>query len=82
MRIEVRLFATLASHLPENAVDGSAILDVLPGLTADGVLRSLRVPEDMPRIMLVNGRDAAPEQPLQDGDVVSVFPPLAGGTID
>jgi molybdopterin converting factor small subunit len=29
--------------------------------------------------MLVNGGDATPDRTLHPGDVVAVFPPLAGG---
>ena len=43
------------------------------------VLRSLGVPEDKPRILLVNGRHANAAQALCEGDVLSVFPPVAGG---
>jgi molybdopterin converting factor small subunit len=33
----------------------------------------------MSRIVLVNGRDVEDDQQLESGDVVDVFPPLAGG---
>ena len=34
---------------------------------------------DRARVTLVNGGDATPERALRPGDVVAVFPPLAGG---
>jgi molybdopterin converting factor small subunit len=43
-------------------------------------MRSLRIPDDLDRLQVVNGRDAVPEHILKDGDVLSAFPPLAGGT--
>lgn len=33
----------------------------------------------MPRIVLVNGHDAVEEHPLHPEDVITAFPPLAGG---
>ena len=54
-------------------------LDLPPGTTVGQVVHSLRIPADLERLTVVNGRDAAPEQPLVEGDVLSLFPPLAGG---
>jgi molybdopterin converting factor small subunit len=42
-------------------------------------MASLHVPDDLDRLQVVNGHDAAPEHILKDGDVLSAFPPLAGG---
>ena len=77
MKVEVRLFAMLAAHLP--AGGPSAIIEVPQGSTVGQLTRRLGIPDEMPRIALVNGRDADPEQPLHEGDALSVFPPLAGG---
>jgi molybdopterin converting factor small subunit len=55
------------------------VLDVPDGTTVDQVVHSLRIPSELDRLTVVNGRDPAPDQPLAEGDVLSVFPPLAGG---
>ena len=55
------------------------MLDVPDGGTVADVARRLGIPADLARVVLVNGRDAAPEQPLTPGDIVAIFPPLAGG---
>jgi len=55
------------------------VLDVPDGGTVADVARRLGIPADLARVVLVNGRDAAPEQLLAPGDVVAIFPPLAGG---
>jgi molybdopterin converting factor small subunit len=47
--------------------------------TVRTVMRALAVPDDLPRIVLVNGRHASEDSLLADGDTVSVFPPLIGG---
>ena len=79
MRVEVRLFATLISFLPPGSRDGAAILDVPDGSTIRDVVRRLGIPADLERVTLLNGADSAPEAPLRAGDVLTVFPPLAGG---
>jgi sulfur carrier protein ThiS len=79
MEIELRLFANLADYLPAGGRGGAARLDVPDGTTVAAVLRQLGLPDALPRLLLVNDRDAAPEQRLRAGDVVTVLPPLAGG---
>ncbi len=80
MKVELKLFATLARHLPEASDDGSATVDVPEGSTIRQLLNALGIPDQMPLMILVNGRDAAPAQTLEDGDVITVFPPLVGGS--
>jgi len=77
--VEVRLFATLARFLPPGSRDGSAVLDVPDGATIDAVMRRLGIPPGLERVLLLNGSEADPEQPVRTGDVIDVFPPLAGG---
>ncbi len=79
MKIEVRLFATLATYLPDESDGRSATLEVADGDTVRDVVRFLGIPADMPFVAMINGRDAALDRPLADGDVLSLFPPLAGG---
>jgi molybdopterin converting factor small subunit len=79
VKIEVRLFATLAAYLPDESDGRSATLGVADGSTVADVVRLLGIPADMPFITMIDGRDAALERPLGDGDVLSLFPPLAGG---
>jgi molybdopterin synthase sulfur carrier subunit len=80
VRIEVRLFATLARYLPKDAQTGSARLDVAEGSSVSDVADALGIPADISRIILVNDQDADESQRLGEGDVVTLFPPLAGGT--
>ena len=79
MRIEVRLFATLTAFLPPLS-QGATTLDVPPGSTIHDVIQRLGIPAELERVSLVNGVDATPERRLSPGDVVTLFPPLAGGT--
>ena len=79
MRVEVRLFATLARYLPDDHDAGTTILDVADGSTVADVAHSLGIPGDLSRIVLVNDRDANDDRRLAEGDVVTLFPPLAGG---
>ena len=81
MRIEVRLFANLAAFLPPHGRDGVAELEIPEGSTVSELTRHLGIPPDLARVVLVNGLDADSEAPLAPRDVVTIFPPLAGGSM-
>lgn len=77
--MQVQLTATLRVYLPAGASGDSVVLEVPDGATVDQVVHSLRIPPDLERLTVVNGRDAVADQRLSEGDVLSLFPPLAGG---
>ena len=79
MKVEVRLFATLAAFLPAGSSRDTVVLDLPPGATVGDVLRQLRIPQHVECLRFVNGRDAPHEYRLSEGDVVTVCPPLVGG---
>ena len=77
MKITVKLFANLRELLPEGG--GSASMEVADGTTVDRVLDGLQVPGNMKLLILVNSAHADRDRALEPGDVLAVFPPLAGG---
>jgi sulfur-carrier protein len=79
VKVAVHLTATLRAYLPTGTLGDNVVLDVPDGATVDQVVHSLRIPRELERLTVVNGRDAVPDQTLSEGDVLSVFPPLAGG---
>ncbi|MBI3826235.1 MAG: MoaD/ThiS family protein [Candidatus Rokubacteria bacterium] len=79
MRVEVRLFATLADYLPPDSRGGAAAVDIAAGSTLDDLARALGIPADASWIALVNDEEAPPARRLAPDDVVTLFPPLAGG---
>ena len=79
MRVEVRLFATLAAFLPPHGRDGAAELELPEGSTVADVAQRLGIPPGLARVVLVNGCDIGSDASLAARDVVTIFPPLAGG---
>jgi molybdopterin converting factor small subunit len=79
VRIEVKLFATLASYLPPGSEGDTAMVEVPTGSTVNDVAARLGIPSGLQRIALVNGHDADLDRRLNAGDSVTLFPPLAGG---
>ncbi|MFO8058562.1 MAG: MoaD/ThiS family protein [bacterium] len=79
MKVTVKLFASLREHLPEGSRDGACELSLPEGDTVKGALSRLGVPEDIKLVLLLNSRHAGYDTVLSEGDVLSVFPPIAGG---
>lgn len=79
MKLKVQLYALLAKYLPPNAENKTATLEFSEGITVGELLKELKIPESMPKIILVNGRHAELERALAEGDTLSIFPPIAGG---
>lgn len=56
---------------------------VSAGLSVDGLVEQFHIPPKMAHIVLVNGHfvdaDKRGERQLAEGDVVSIWPPVAGG---
>ena len=72
--IEVHFFATLRDgrgKIAEISAEEAA--------TAGELLRRFDIPAEEVSILLINGFHSKPEDPVKDGDVVSLFPPVGGG---
>lgn len=83
MKVTVKLFALLESYLPAGARDNEVALDVADGTTAAAIVKQLNLPGDLCHLVLINGNYLEPDQrgvrPLVAGDVLAVWPPIAGG---
>jgi sulfur-carrier protein len=79
VEVDVRLFANLADYGPPGARGGAARVEMPDGATVRDLLHRLRVPDEVPRVLLVNGRDVDLAVELHPDDVVDVLPALAGG---
>ena len=79
MRLRVKLFATLSSHLDGVAPGIPFEMELPDGATLDNCVNQLRLPSNEVKIAFVNGQARAMDWPLQPGDEVGFFPPLGGG---
>ncbi len=79
MKIEVALYATLSQYLPKGSQGHKAIIEYADGVTVGQVIDQLGIPKPYPTMVLVNGIYADPNTLLKEGDLLALFPPLAGG---
>lgn len=78
MRIEIKYMATYRKYLRAGQ-DSPFAMEVEAGTTVEALLARLPVPPGEASVVLVNGLSAPPQQVLQEGDVVALFPAIAGG---
>ena len=79
MKITVRLFAHFLSHLPNKEGGRESVITLSAGSTIAHLMEHLRLPAELPKVILVNGTQKDAKDELYDGDIVSIFPPLGGG---
>lgn len=84
MDITFKLFATLTDYLPPDSRRSNVMnLSVADGATIANIIEPFGLPDKLVHLVLVNGTYIAPEQrathALSDGDVLAIWPPIAGG---
>jgi molybdopterin converting factor small subunit len=84
MKITFKLFATLTDYLPVQARYSNVVeLDVEPQATISQIIEPFGMPPNLVHLVLVNGKYVAPvlrpSQTLVEGDVLAIWPPIAGG---
>ncbi len=82
MTITFKLYASLMDYLPREARGHEVALEVPENTTPIQVLEQHGVPLAEVHLVLVNGVFVPPSQrdrPLKPGDVLAVWPAVAGG---
>ena len=84
MKITFKLFATLADYLPAQGRDGNIVeIEVPRDATVSEIVEPFGLPPQLVHLVLVNGKYVEPAhratQTLRDGDVLAIWPPIAGG---
>lgn len=85
MRITFKLFASLTDYLPPDRERGSNVvdIDVPEGASIGEVVAPFQLPPKMVHLVLVNGVFVPPAERstrrLAEGDVLAIWPPIAGG---
>jgi molybdopterin converting factor small subunit len=79
MRIQLSLYASLASHLPEKSEGNACTIEVREGAAVRDILGQMDIGLEVPKIIFLNGIHASLDDVLKNGDKLGVFPPIAGG---
>lgn len=84
MQITFKLYASLTEFLPvERRRSNLVELDVAEGATIAQIIEPFNLPMKMVHLVLINGVYVPPTEratrALQEGDVLAIWPPIAGG---
>ena len=84
MNITFKLYAGLTEYLPADARTSNRVaLEIAPEATIADIVAPFRLPPKMVHLVLVNGVYVAPAdratRTLVEGDVLAIWPPIAGG---
>ena len=80
MRVEVRLYATLAAVHPGLRAGDRIDLELPDGARLPDVLSELRIEPGAVHLVILNGRSVQDRSiPLSGGDRLGLFPPVGGG---
>ncbi len=83
IRVTLKLYASLTDLLPADAQDHATEIDIDKEESINALIDRYRVPRKMAHLVLVNGvyieRPDRDSRLLEDGDVLAVWPPVAGG---
>jgi len=77
MDVQVKLYGLFQRYAPEERREFK--LELPAGATVEELLETLKIPFDLDRILLVNGRQSEPKRVLESEDTIVIFSPLAGG---
>ena len=83
MQINIEFYASLMKYLPPGKSRFRREVKVDEGLLLDRLIEQFHITPQMAHIVLVNGHfvdvELRGERALVEGDVVSIWPPVAGG---
>ena len=79
MQITVKLYATLRRYGPALPSGAGVPLDVPAGSDVEKVVELLGIPDGAPLVAMVNNEVVHLDHVLVAGDLLSLFPPVAGG---
>jgi len=80
VRVEVRLYATLADHVSEAQAAIPFAVELPNGASTSDLIDRLRLPADEIHLVIIDGlvvHDRTTQ--LADGSRVALFPPVGGG---
>ena len=83
MIVTVKLFTVLRNKLPPESDGEKVELEVPEGTTPRKIIERMDIPKELAHLVMVDGIHLLPgdieERVLKAGEVLSIFPPIAGG---
>ena len=77
--IRVRFFSDYLKYTPKGKDKNGWETEVEPGIDVQGFLKFLEIPEEKPRIVIVNDTNESGSYLLKENDFLKIFPLARGG---
>jgi sulfur carrier protein ThiS len=77
MELEIKLFSDFKCYAPgsENVFS----ISISSGVTVADALKALKIPGDIPKVTILNGRRADANTIIEPQSILVVFSPVSGG---
>ncbi len=75
IKITLKMFVTLVKYLPENSEN----LEIPEETTIKKLFANFGIPEELVKLIFVNGKSQDSNYILRNNDRVGLFPPIGGG---
>ncbi|MGB9553575.1 MAG: MoaD/ThiS family protein [bacterium] len=79
MQVGVKVFATLTRHFPNLPLGSVLHVELEKGTTVEELLKKIGISPSEVIVVLRNGKACNISQVLEEGDILSLFPPVGGG---
>lgn len=79
MLVHIKLLANYRNLLPPGTTGDQISILVPEGSFTASIMKMFNIPPMPESVILINGMTLNPEKPLQEDDVICVFPAMAGG---
>ncbi len=79
MHVTVKLFANLTRFVAGNSAGKAFDMELTDDSTIQDLIDCLKIPPQETQVVFVNNIIEKNDLMLKDGDVVGIFPPIAGG---
>ncbi len=79
VEVELRLFGELRGYMKDLEIGEARIIELSEGATIGELMKNLKIPDEIVKIIFVNGRSRGLDYTLHEEDRVALFPPVAGG---
>jgi sulfur carrier protein ThiS len=83
MQVTIKLYATLTDYLPAGTKNNRVEVELPDNTSINAALAPFALPPKLTHLVLVNGvyipHEGRAQTTLNDGDILAVWPPIAGG---
>jgi len=75
IKIDLKLFVTLSKYHP----DDSRFIEISDNVTVEALIADLGIPNELVKLIFINGKREDSSYQLENGDRLGLFPPVGGG---